>query len=137
MARRSGGRQARQALRAAPLAEEIKPVHAGETGGRYKPLSDNDIARIKANIFRILEEIGFGDATPHCIEVCTALGAIMGDDGRLRMPGHVVEKTLAVCERNLVLHGQNPTRDLQISGQRVHGATAGAAWMIADYENYS
>jgi len=137
MARRSGGRQARQALRAAPLAEEIKPVHAGETGGRYKPLSDNDIALIKANIFRILEEIGFGDATPHCIEVCTALGAIMGDDGRLRMPGHVVEKTLAVCERNLVLHGQNPTRDLQISGQRVHFSTAGAAVMIADYENYS
>jgi len=135
MARRSGGRQARKALRSAPLAEDVKPVHPGELGGRYRPLSDPDIAAIDDNIYKILEEIGFNDATPHCIETCTAVGAIMGDDGRLRMPRAVVEKALSQAERNLVLYAQDPKYDLQISGNRVHFSTAGAAVMIADPTN--
>ncbi|MBT8080673.1 MAG: trimethylamine methyltransferase family protein [Gammaproteobacteria bacterium] len=137
MAKRAGGRQARKALRAAPLAEDIKPVHAGEAGGQYQPLSERDIAAIMRNIYRILDEVGFGDATPHCVETCTAYGAVMGNDGRLRMPRDVVDKALADCQRNLVLHGQDPKHDLQISGSKVHFATAGAAVMIADVETNS
>ena len=132
MARRSGGRQARHALRAAPLAEDVKPVNPGETGGKYKPLGDTDVAAINDNIFRILEEVGFNQATPHCIETCTAVGAILGDDGRLRFPRAVVEKALEQAERNLVLYGQDPKYDREISGTKVHFATGGAAVMIAD-----
>ncbi len=135
MARRSGGRAARQALRSAPLAEHIKPVHPGELGGQYRPLSDGDMEAIDANIYRILEEVGFADATPHCIETCTAVGAILGDDGRLRMPRAVVEKALGLAQRNLVLYAQDPEHDLVVSGKRVHFSTAGAAVMIADPEN--
>ena len=94
MARRSGGRQARKALRNAPLAEHIKPVRAGVEGGQYAPLTQIDIDAIDANIYKILEEIGFNDATPHCIEACTGVGAVLGDDGRLRMPRAVVENAL-------------------------------------------
>jgi trimethylamine--corrinoid protein Co-methyltransferase len=36
-----------------------------------------------------------------------------------------------------VLHGQNPDFDVQLSGQKVHFATAGAAVMIADPESNS
>ena len=86
MARRSGGRQAKIALRKAALAEALKPVHAGEIGGQYRPLKDVDMKAIDDTVFRILEEVGFAQATPHCIEACTAVGAILGDDGRLRMP---------------------------------------------------
>lgn len=137
MARRSGGRQARKALRSAPLAEHIKPVRAGVEGGQYTPLTQADINAIDANIFRILEEIGFNEATPHCIEACTAAGAILGDDGRLRMPRAVVEKALQQAERDLVLYGQDPLHDLQVSGSAVHFSTAGAAVMIADSETNS
>ena len=135
MARRSGGRKGRKALRSAPLAEHIKPVRAGVDGGQYTPLTQSDINAIDANIFRILEEIGFNDATPHCIEVCTAAGAILGDDGRLRMPRAVVEKALQQAERDLILYGQDPAHDLQVSGSSVHFSTAGAAVMIADSVN--
>ena len=137
MARRSGGRRARQALRSAPLADEVKPVHPGEVGGRYKPLSDSDVAEIDANVFRILEEVGFNDATPHCIETCTAVGAELCDDGRLRMSRPVVEQALQQAERNLVLYGQDPAHDLQISGKKVHFSTAGAAVMVAEPANNS
>ena len=135
MARRSGGRRARVAERAAPLAEAVKPVRPGQTGGKFRPLSDADVLAIVENAFRILDEVGFADATPHCIETCTAAGAVLGDDGRLRMPRRLVERTLQQARRNLVLHGQDPQWDLDLSGTRVHFSTAGAAVMLADSEN--
>ena len=36
--RRSGGREARRNLRAAPLAENLRPIRAGLEGGNFKPL---------------------------------------------------------------------------------------------------
>ena len=134
MPRRSGGRRARRAERAAPLSEAIKPVRPGHAGGQYRPLSADGVAAIADNALRILAEVGFADATPHCIETCTAAGAVLGEDGRLRMPGSLVERTLEQARRNLVLHGQDPGRDLDLSGSRVHFSTAGAAVMIADTE---
>ena len=93
MARRSGGRQAREAQRSAPPADAIKPVHPGESGGQFKPLTEADVAAVSDNVFRIPEEVGFADATPHCIDTCTGAGAVLGDDGRLRMPRAVVENS--------------------------------------------
>ncbi len=125
------------AQRAAPLAEDVKPVHPGETGGQFKPLDTDAIGLIEKNIFRILAEVGFGDPTPHCIETCTAVGAELGDDGRLRIPQPVVENTLQQAQKKLVLYAQNPAQDLQVQEQKVHFATAGAAVMIADSQSNS
>ncbi|MDH5353552.1 MAG: trimethylamine methyltransferase family protein [Gammaproteobacteria bacterium] len=135
MARRSGGRQAKIALRKAALAEDLKPVRGGIPGGQYRPLKDSDIELINDTVFKILEEVGFADATEHCIETCTAIGAVYGEDQRLRFPRAVVEDAMSKCCRNLVLHGQDPKHDLELSGSNVHFSTAGAAVMIADQEN--
>jgi trimethylamine--corrinoid protein Co-methyltransferase len=135
MAQRTGGRRARLARHSAPLCDKIKPVHPGEAGGQYKPLGDRDITAITENILKLLEEIGFGDATGHCIETCTEAGAVLGNDGRLRMPREVVENALRQAEKNLILHGQSPGHDMLIQGKKVHFATAGAAVMIADTQN--
>ncbi|MGB1916460.1 MAG: trimethylamine methyltransferase family protein, partial [Luminiphilus sp.] len=108
MARRAGGRQARHAQRSAPLEEAMKPVRPGERGGRYHPFTNQDLEAIVENIYRILEEVGFKDATPHCIETCEAVGAVLGDDGRLRMPRAVVDAALKQAKRNLTLHAQDP-----------------------------
>ena len=135
MGRRSGGRQAKIALRKAALAEDLRPVRAGIPGGQYRPLQDSDIELINDTVFKILAEVGFADATEHCIKVCTAVGAFYGEDKRLRFPRAVVEDAMAKCCRNLVLHGQDPKYDLQLSGSKVHFSTAGAAVMVADPEN--
>ena len=132
MVQRSGGRKAKVALRSAPLSEQLKPVHAGEFGGQYKPLNDEGVADIVENSFRILEEIGFNEPTPHCIETCTAFGAVMSEDGRLRMPREIVKKAIKMSNQDLTLYAQNPANDLLITGSRVYFATAGAAVMIAD-----
>jgi trimethylamine--corrinoid protein Co-methyltransferase len=110
-------------------------VVPGETGGQYKPLSGADVDAVLATIYRILEEIGFQDATQHCIDTCTAVGAELGDDGRLRMPRRVVDQALDTAARDITLHGQVPSHDVDLSGSRVHFATAGAAVMIADSAN--
>ena len=108
MARQSGGRKARRALRSAPLADALKPVRPGESGGQFRPLSDAAVKSICDNVFRILEEVGFSEATPHCLEACASVGAIVGADGRLKMPRSVVEKTLETARRDLTLTGRNP-----------------------------
>ena len=94
MTRRSGGRKSKVAIRSAPLTEEKKPIHPGESGGHYKPFKDDDMEAVVENIYRVLEEIGFNQATPHCVKTCTEYGAILGEDGRLRMPREIVNKAI-------------------------------------------
>ena len=61
---RSGGRSARIAQRAAPLAEDIRPVRPGMEGGAYKPLSDADMKTIYEAALTALETVGMADAPP-------------------------------------------------------------------------
>ena len=98
---RSGGRQARRDLRAAPLTEDIKPVRAGLSGNTYKPLSETDVEQVHAAVLDVLENIGLSQATPTCVEACERVGAIFGDDQRLRFPRTLVLDTIKNANRNL------------------------------------
>ena len=60
--RRGGGRAARVALRAAPLAEEMRPVRPGLTGGQYKPLTEAEVLRIHRAALEALEVVGLSQA---------------------------------------------------------------------------
>ncbi|WP_289041333.1 trimethylamine methyltransferase family protein [uncultured Aliiroseovarius sp.] len=133
-ARRSGGRAARTALRAAPLARELRPVRAGMQGGTFQPLTPDGIARIHHAALDALEQIGLADAPPSGVEHMTRAGAILGDDGRLRFPRALVEDMLAMAAKSITLHGRNPMHDLTLSGNRVHYGTAGAAVHVVDVE---
>lgn len=133
-ARRNGGRAARVAVRAAPLAEHLRPVRAGMAGGQYRPLTEAGIERIHQAALEALETIGFADAPPSGVKILTDAGAILGDDGRIRIPRALVEDMLAVAARNITLHGRDPAHDLDLSGTNVHYGTAGAAVSIVDAE---
>ena len=74
--RRSGGREARRAMRAAPLADDVRPIRPGLEGGSYKPLAENDLERIHEAVLTLLETVGFANAIPTCIEALTRVGAI-------------------------------------------------------------
>ncbi len=134
-ARRSGGREARRAMRAAPLAESVRPVRAGLSGGTYKPLTPDDQDRINEAVLTVLETVGFADASPSCVEACTRLGAIYGEDQRLRFPRNLVLSTIKNAARDFVLCAQDPKHDLQPGKSRVHFGTAGAAVHLVDVEN--
>ncbi|WP_425074612.1 trimethylamine methyltransferase family protein [Sagittula sp. S175] len=132
LSRRNGGRRARVAARAASLAEDLRPIRPGMSGGAYNPLSEQDIQRIHRTALRALEEIGLADAPPSGIEILTGAGAILGDDGRLRFPPALVEDMLAKAARGITLHGRAPEHDLLLDGARVHYGTAGAAVHMVD-----
>jgi trimethylamine--corrinoid protein Co-methyltransferase len=132
--RRSGGRAARVALRAAPLAENIRPVRPGLSGGQYKPLSDANVRRIHEAALDALEQIGLANAPKSGVEIMTGAGAILGDDGRIRFPRALVEDMLAIAARDITLHARDPKQDLELSGTRVYYGTAGAAVHIVDVE---
>ncbi|AXI42729.1 trimethylamine methyltransferase family protein [Sulfitobacter sp. SK011] len=131
---RTGGRAARRAARAAPLADHLRPIRAGMNGGTYKPLTDEGMQRIHTAALDALEQIGLADAPPSGVAYLTAAGAIEGDDGRIRFPRALVEETIARANRSLTLHGRDPAHDLELSGNRVHYGTAGAAVHLVDAE---
>ncbi len=135
--RRSGGRSARRALRAAPLAADKRPVRAGLSGGSYAPLNAAEIQRIHDTALQVLEEIGLADAPPSGVAAMTSVGAIQGEDGRLRFPPAVVEDALANAARDITLHGRDPRHDLHLSGKSVHFGTAGAAVNMVEADGCS
>jgi len=132
--RRSGGRAARHALRAAPLSDDMRPVRPGLPGGAYNPLTEAGVARIHEAALQVLEEIGLADAPETGVEILTRAGAILGADGRIRFPRALVEDMLAKAARGITLHGRDPRNDLHLRGTNVHYGTAGAAVHVVDVE---
>jgi trimethylamine--corrinoid protein Co-methyltransferase len=132
--RRSGGRAARRASRAARLDETLRPVRPGMEGGTLNVLSPARIEKIHHAALQALAEIGLADAPQSGIDHMTAAGAILGEDGRLRFPRALVEDMLAGANRGITLHGRDPKHDLRLSGTRVHYGTAGAAVHLVDVE---
>lgn len=129
---RRGGREARKAIRAAPLAFNQRPVWPGMEGGLYRPLSDADVLRVHRAALDVLAEIGMADAPPTGIELMTAAGAELQGNGRLTFSRSAVEDMIANAGRHFVLHGQDPRHDLEPWGKKVYFGTAGAAVYMVD-----
>ena len=132
--RRAGGRSARRSARSAPLAEHLRPVRPGMTGGTYAPLSAENEQRIHQAVLDALEQIGLADAPQSGIDHLTKAGAIYGDDGRIRFPRALIEDTIALANRSITLYSRDGRHDLELSGTKVHYGTAGAAVHMVDVE---
>ena len=132
--RRTGGRAARRASRAAPLNDDLRPVRPGLTGGTYTPLTEDGMTRIHRAALDALEQIGLSGAPDSGIAHMTRAGATLGDDGRLRFPRALVEDTIANANKEITLFARDPRHDLLLAGPRVHYGTAGAAVHMVDVD---
>ena len=132
---RAGGRSARRAARAAPLADHLRPVRAGMSGGTFNPLTPEGMDRIHHAALDALEQIGLADAPPSGAAHLKRAGAIEGEDGRIRFPRALIEDTVARANRSITLCARDPAHDLELGGTRVHYGTAGAAVHLVDVEN--
>ena len=92
---RMGGRAARRAARAAKLADHLRPIRPGLTGGAFRPLTEAQMRRIHTAALELLETVGLADAPASGIAALTAAGAELGADGRLRFPPALIEETIA------------------------------------------
>ncbi|WP_127111867.1 trimethylamine methyltransferase family protein [Shimia sediminis] len=132
--RRSGGRAARRATRAAPLSDDLRAIRPGMEGGMYKALTDEQMQQIHEAALEALETIGLADAPPSGVEYLVKAGGILGEDGRIRIPRSVVEDALSKACREITLYSRDGKNDLTLSGNRVHFGTAGAAVHMVDVE---
>jgi trimethylamine--corrinoid protein Co-methyltransferase len=119
-------------MRAAPLPDNLKPVHPGMEGGRYRLLSDEEVLKIHRTALRLLEEVGLADAPPSGVEYLTRAGCRLSEHGRLLFPAALVEDTVARAARHFVLHGQERRHDMEPWGKKVYFGTAGAAVNMVD-----
>lgn len=131
---RSGGRAARRSARASALPAHLRPIRPGMEGGTYKPLTQDGVERIHKAALDALEQIGLADAPPSGVKYLTDAGCILGDDGRIRFPRALVEDMLTKANRSMVLHSRDGQNDLDLSGNRVHYGTAGAAVHMVDVD---
>ena len=130
--RKNSGRAARIIQRQSALADDLKPVRPGLAGGNYKVLSDGEIDRIKEASLVVLERIGLANPTKSVFEHCTRVGALLGDDGRLRFPRNVVAETLEKACKSVTLFARDPELDMRLEGNRVYYGTGGAAVHLLD-----
>ena len=133
--RRTGGRNARRAARAAPLSPDLKPVRAGMKSNAYNPLTEAGEKRIHSAALDALETIGLGDVPESGMKSMVKAGAIFGDDGRIRFPRSLVEDMLSIAKRDITLCGRDTDYDLDLTSTRVHYGTAGAAVHLVDLES--
>jgi trimethylamine--corrinoid protein Co-methyltransferase len=134
LGRRRGGRAARHELRATPIAPTARPVRPGLAGGRYQPLTGDEVSRIHRAALDVLERIGLSDAIPSCVELVTGAGGRLSEEGRLLFPRSLVEDVIAGAARRFVLPGFDPRHDMEPWDKRVHFGTAGAAVHMVDID---
>ena len=118
----------RQSQRRAPAAV----VHPGLSGGRFQPLTENQIERIHDTALTLLDEIGMANPIPILEEKAAAVGCKLNKHGRLCFPRALVEDTIAAAPRSMVLYGRDARHDIEYRGARVHFGSSGEAVRLLD-----
>jgi trimethylamine--corrinoid protein Co-methyltransferase len=67
-------------------------------------------------VLTLLETVGFANAIPSAIEALTRVGAVYGEDKRVRFPRRLVLDTIRNAPRGFTLHGQDPKHDMVVQG---------------------
>ncbi|WP_170442167.1 trimethylamine methyltransferase family protein [Ruegeria arenilitoris] len=136
--RRGGGREARAAVRTSNVASQA--IWPGIAGGRYKPLSDADIARIHEAALNILERTGVGDPTQEVLDLVLPKGATVNEHGRLCFPRALMEDLLAKAASEFYVHARGSRAgkdDMHCTKDKVYYANSGTAVTTFDAETRS
>ena len=85
--RQRRGRRARGTASASASAPVLAPV-----GGRLQLLDAPDLQRIHQTALALLARTGIAEAPPQVVDLATAAGATLGENGRLCFPEPLVER---------------------------------------------
>ncbi|MEC8827755.1 MAG: trimethylamine methyltransferase family protein [Actinomycetota bacterium] len=107
------------------------PAPPGLPGGRYQPLSDSQVGDIIDGMYSLLETTGVSEAPDFVVERVLEAGG-RTRNGRLLYPRELVESLVEQAPSGFVLCGRDGRHDLDLSGERVHLGTGGAAPMVVD-----
>lgn len=108
------------------------PVWPGVPGGRFKPLSEAEVDAVDTAALHLLATLGLSQAIPSMVDRVVAAGGRYTDDKRLVFPQELVRNTIRDARRDVMLCGQDPKHDLDLSGARVHMSSGGGAPGVFD-----
>lgn len=129
--RRGTARRVKLAQRATGPTRDFA-IRAGFLGGRYKALSATELTQVHAAVLDVLANIGMADLIPEIQQLALEQGCTLNEHGRLCFPKSLVEDIIAGAARAFPLYARDPKHDLEISSQRVHYGTGGAAVQVLD-----
>jgi trimethylamine--corrinoid protein Co-methyltransferase len=110
----------------------------GLNGGIYKPLSDADIATIHRAALDILENTGmtYEEGLEETLDLLSAAGATVDAvRARITFPRELVTAQAATAPARVVLYGREGAHDLDLTEDKVHIGTGGAAIKILDLDS--
>ena len=106
-------------------------VRKGLEGGRYKPLDEDDIARIHDTAMSVFEEVGIQVSSDKALAFFKNAGAQV-DDHIVRLPRDMVMELVRRAPSDITLHGRESKHNLYLGDARVYAGTGGTALNIID-----
>jgi trimethylamine--corrinoid protein Co-methyltransferase len=106
----------------------------GLEGGKYKPLSEDDISQIHDTSMRVFEEVGFQVNSKNALAFFRDAGATI-EDNIVRLPRHKVMELIDRAPSEVILYGRKPEHSITLGGTRVYAGTGGTALHIIDTQS--
>ncbi len=110
----------------------------GLSGGIYRPLASDGIDAIHDASLTILEKTGvtFESGLADTMTMLTGAGAIMDPQGhRIRFPRELILEQVAKAPSRVILYARDGKNDLDLTKDKVHLGTGGAAVKILDLDS--
>jgi trimethylamine--corrinoid protein Co-methyltransferase len=114
------------------VAPPPPPSEIGPSSGVVRVLTDADKTSIHKAALEILATVGFSEAPDHTRNLLLDFGCEEGPNGRILFPSALVENCIARANRSLVLYGQKPEHDLEVSGSRTYFSTGCGSVSVMD-----
>ena len=119
----------------AQLSERPTHQQPGLRSTLYRPLSEDDAARIAEAAFEILEKSGVAAYSDTAYRTLTEAGAEGDDETRIvRLPRSMVEDAVDSNPSSVTLYSRDGEFDCRLEGSRVHYGTGGTAIYVLDPE---
>ena len=106
----------------------------GLEGGKYKPLSEDDISQIHDTSMRVFEEVGFQVNSEKGLAFFRDAGATI-EDNIVRLPRQTVMELIDRAPSEVTLYGRKPEHSIILGGTRVYAGTGGTALHIIDTQS--
>jgi trimethylamine--corrinoid protein Co-methyltransferase len=115
--------------------KESMKVRKGLSGGQYRPLTEEDIAKIHETSMRVFAEIGVQVNFSEARELFRHAGAEVEESSRVvRVPPELVQVLISKAPSMVTLCGraENGELDCEIGGDKVYMGTGGTALNVQD-----
>jgi len=109
----------------------------GLQGGQYRPLSPEQVETVHKASLKILEQTGvtYEQGLEGTVQMLADSGANVDTERKnITFPRKMISQQVAKAPEKVILCGQDPKNDLNLTEDRVHLGTGGAAIKILDPE---